>query len=160
MEEMENEYEKGIYWVVFFLIIFFAAFLGYEFVFNNSNNKEKEKYKEVIEVQDYDKYLGVWQLFGDDDVPEYELSVEIIDGATVTFDFAVKDVVSFESETATFEDDIARFELEDENEDKISGRLAFKNEKVLFTITSSSFDDITVGTIEFSEKGEEELLIK
>ena len=160
MEEMENEYEKGIYWVVFFLIIFFAAFLGYEFVFNNSNSKEKEKYKEVIEVQDYDKYLGVWQLFGDDDVPEYELSVEIIDGATVTFDFAVKDVVSFESETATFEDDIARFELEDENEDKISGRLAFKNEKVLFTITSSSFDDITVGTIEFSEKGEEELLIK
>ena len=160
MEEMENEYEKGIYWVVFFLIIFFAAFLGYEIVFNNSNSKEKEKYKEVIEVQDYDKYLGVWQLFGDDDVPEYELSVEIIDGATVTFDFAVKDVVSFESETATFEDDIARFELEDENEDKISGRLAFKNEKVLFTITSSSFDDITVGTIEFSEKGEEELLIK
>lgn len=160
MEEMENEYEKGIYWVVFFLIIFFAAFLGYEFVFNNSKSKEKEKYKEVIEVQDYDKYLGVWQLFGDDDVPEYELSVEIIDGATVTFDFAVKDVVSFESETATFEDDIARFELESENEDKISGRLAFKNEKVLFTITSSSFDDITVGTIEFSEKGEEELLIK
>ena len=160
MEEMENEYEKGIYWVVFFLIIFFAAFLGYEFVFNNSKSKEKEKYKEVIEVQDYDKYLGVWQLFGDDDVPEYELSVEIIDGATVTFDFAVKDVVSFESKTATFEDDIARFELESENEDKISGRLAFKNEKVLFTITSSSFDDITVGTIEFSEKGEEELLIK
>ena len=160
MEEMENEYEKGIYWVVFFLIIFFAAFLGYEFVFNNSKSNEKEKYKEVIEVHDYDKYLGVWQLFGDDDVPEYELSVEIIDGATVTFDFAVKDVVSFESETATFEDDIARFELESENEDKISGRLAFKNEKVLFTITSSSFDDITVGTIEFSEKGEEELLIK
>ena len=160
MEEMENEYEKGIYWVVFFLIIFFAAFLGYEFVFNNSKSKEKDKYKDVIEVQDYDKYLGVWQLFGDDDVPEYELSVEIIDGATVTFDFAVKDVVSFESETATFEDDIARFELESENEDKISGRLAFKNEKVLFTITSSSFDDITVGTIEFSEKGEEELLIK
>ena len=32
MEEMENEYEKGVYWVIFFLVIFFGAFLGYELV--------------------------------------------------------------------------------------------------------------------------------
>lgn len=159
MEELENEYEKGIYWVIFFVVIFFAAFLGYEFVFNNPKKEEKSKYKDVVLENDYDEYLGVWQLFGNDDVPEYELSVELIDGATITFDFAVKDVVSFESETATFEDDIARFELEDDDE-KIVGRMAFRNDKVLFTITSSSFEEITVGTIEFSEKGEDELIIK
>ena len=158
MEEMENEYEKGIYWVVFFLVIFFGAFLGYELVFNNPKQEEIENEKDIVEVVDYDKYLGVWQLFGDDDVPEYELSVEMIDGSTITFDFAVKDVVSFESETASFDDDTARFELEDENGDKLIGRMAFKNDKVLFTITSSSFEDITVGTIEFSEKGEEKLI--
>ena len=158
MEEMENEYEKGVYWVIFFLVIFFGAFLGYELVFNNPKQEEIENEKDIVEVVDYDKYLGVWQLFGDDDVPEYELSVEMIDGSTITFDFAVKDVVSFESETASFDDDTARFELEDENGDKLIGRKAFKNDKVLFTITSSSFEDITVGTIEFSEKGEEKLI--
>ena len=115
-------------------------------------NEEKE------ENVTYDSYLGVWQLFGNDDVPEYELSIEIIDGATITFDFAVRDVVYFESKTASFEEETARFELENEDEEKLVGRMSFKNDKVLLTITSSSFEEITVGTIEFSEKGDEQLL--
>lgn len=156
MEEMENEYEKGIYWVVFFVVILFAAFWGYEVVFN-SKEVEKEEKEEVIESENYDSYVGIWQLFGNDDIPEYEFVVHMIDGETITFDFGVRDVIYYESKTATFDGDVARFEIDDD-ENKLVGKIAFKNDKVFFIITSSSLDGITVGTIEFSENGEESLL--
>lgn len=158
MEEMENEYEKGIYWVIFFIILAFLAFLGYEFVFNNKKTNEDEGTSEEVVQESYDSYKGIWQLFGDEDLPEYELAINIIDGVTITFDFGIKDSNYFESQTASLEDDTARFEIVSEDNDKLIGKIILKNNKVFLTITSSSFDNITAGTIEFSEKGEENLI--
>lgn len=162
MEELENEYDKGIYWAIFFIGLIIIALLGYKFVF--SYNKDEDVSDKDVTLEDnldIDDYKGIWQLFGDDEIPEQELCVNIIDGSTITFDYFVRDVAYFESQTASLDENTATFTMKDRNEEiTVVGKLIFKNDKVFLAVTSSSLEDIATGTIEFSSRGEESLLDK
>ena len=69
----------------------------------------------------------------------------------------VKDVERFESQTATIENDTARFDIK-LNDYELKGKMVFRNNKVYFTITSSNIDEISTGTMTFSDKEKESLL--
>lgn len=161
MEEFENEYDKGIYWVIFFIGLLVIGLIGHYFVFSYSNDKKEDK--KVIEEkkeEDIDAYKGVWQLFEDEDdlYPVQELCINYIDGSIITFDYLLKDGYKFESQTADLIDNSASFEINDEVEGNISGKIIFKNNKVFLAIISSDVEDITTGTIEFSLRVDESLL--
>ncbi|MBQ7105513.1 MAG: hypothetical protein IJN90_06620 [Bacilli bacterium] len=157
MEEMENEYDKGIYWLIFFVLILLLGLFLHFFV--SKLNDDKEEDYEIVdeEVENYASYIGVWQIYGNDDEPNYELSINVLDGSTVTFDYTAKDVERFESQTATIENDTARFDIK-LNDYELKGKMVFRNNKVYFTITSSNIDEISTGTMTFSDKGKESLL--
>ncbi len=157
MDELEND--KMIYWVVFFVILIILAVVGHYYVFSYADTKEKEREEVVEEVIDLDKYIGVWQLFGDDELPLQEVLVNVIDGSTITFDYYVKDVAYFESQTASLEDDTATFSMSDkDNNGSISGKMTFRHNKVYFVISSSDIDGVIAGTYQFTDMGEESLL--
>jgi len=161
MEELEKISDKGIYWGIFFSILIVVGVLGHNFVFNFVNEKKTDKNVIVEEEQfDLDSYLGVWQLYGnDEDNPEQELCINIVDGNVITFDYFVKDVAYFDSQTAEFDYNMANFEMEDrEGKVFVSGKIIFKNNKVFLGISSSSLEDITTGTVEFREKGKDSIL--
>lgn len=157
MEEMENEYDKGIYWIIFFVLIIILGVFLHSFVskFDSSSKNEVE----IVDgnVDNYESYIGVWQIYGNDDVPNYELSINVLDGSTVTFDYAVKDFERFESEIATIENDTARFSI-NSDDIEIVGKMVFRNNKIYFTITSTNVSEISTGTMTFSDKSEESLL--
>ncbi len=157
MDELEND--KMIYWVVFFVILIILAVVGHYYVFSYADTKEKEREEVVEEVIDLDKYIGVWQLFGDDELPLQEVLVNVIDGSTITFDYYVKDVAYFESQTASLEDDTATFSMSDkDNNGFVSGKITFRHNKVYFVISSSDIDGVIAGTYQFTDMGEESLL--
>lgn len=157
MEEMENEHDKGIYWLIFFALIIILGVFLHSFVSKFDSNSKTEV--EIVDgnVDNYESYIGVWQIYGNDDVPNYELSINVLDGSTVTFDYAVKDFERFESEIATIENDTARFSI-NSNDIEIVGKMVFRNNKIYFTITSSNVSEISTGTMTFSDKSEESLL--
>ena len=161
MEEFENEYDKGIYWVIFFIGLLIIGLIGHYFVFSYSNEKKEDnKVIEEKKEENIDSYKGVWQLFEDEDdlYPVQELCINYIDGATITFDYLLKDGYKFESQTADLISNSASFEIYDRIEGKISGKIIFKNNKVFLAITSSDIEDITPGTIEFNLRVDDSLL--
>lgn len=160
MEEFENEFDKGIYWIIFFVILIVIAVIGYNFVFKYGTKETKKKSETVVnEIFDVDQYKGVWQLFGDADLPEQELCINIIDGSTITFDYYIKDLVYFDSQTASLEDEKANFIITDrQGTINIEGSIIFKNDKIFFAITSTSFEQIPLGTFQFLDKSDESLL--
>ncbi len=158
MEELEND--KMIYWVIFFIIIIVLAVVGHHYVFNYAEEKEKlrEEVKEEVGI-DLDKYIGVWQLFGDDEVPLQELLINVIDGSTITFDYYVNGIAYFESQTASLEDDTATFSITDRDElGTVTGKMTFRHNKVYFVVSDSDIEDIVAGTYHFSDMNEESLL--
>lgn len=159
MEFLDNDDDKGIYWVVFFVILLIIAIVGYKFVFSYHKPKDGKKAdEELVEGFTIDDYKGTWMLYGDEDKVVQELRINIVDGSTLTFDYTIDEVVSFESQTAEIEDNVATFEIEDsDSEITISGRLIFRNNKIFLVITYANSDDISLGTIEFSEKMDNEV---
>ena len=158
MEELENEYDKGIYWIIFFVIIIIVAILGYKFVFNYEKNDDsaEEATEEKININDY---RGVWALKGEEDLPNEELIIDMIDGSTITFSYFVKDTAYFESQTAEIIDDEATFNATDRDEKiTIIGKLIFNEDKISVVISNSNVEDISLGMIEFNEKVENSLL--
>ena len=141
------------------MIIF--AVVGYFFVFNYHKEEDKSEVDDSTEEStNYDDYKGVWFLKGEDeDEPSEELCINIIDGSTLTFDYFVKDVAYFESQTASIEANQANFDIVDRNDEiTLSGRIIFRNDKIFLVITSSSVEDISPGTIEFIEKSNDSVL--
>ena len=160
MEELENENDRGIYWVIFFVGLLVIGFIVHNFVFSYENDSE-----EVIETSettefDISSYIGIWQLFGNSDVPENELSIiSVIEDEKIVFDYHIKDVASFEEQIAYIDGNTASFEMTDvDGGIFISGKIIFRDNKVFLAIVSSTDEDITTGTIEFRKKGEESLL--
>ncbi len=159
MEFLDNDNDKGIYWVVFFVILLIMAIVGYKFVFSYHKPKDENKTdEELAEGFKFDDYKGTWVLYGDEDKVVQELRINIVDGSTLTFDYSIEEIVSFESKTAELEDNVATFDIEDsDSEMNISGRLIFRNDKIFLVITSANSSDISLGTIEFSEKMDNEV---
>ena len=165
MEEFENEYDKGFYWVIFFIGLLVIGLLGHYFVFGYSK-EEKNNSVIVDEEQEIDlnSYKGVWQWFlgEDDDYPVQELCISYINGNIISFDYFLKDGYKFENQTAELVSDsdsmYALFEIKDDVEGNIFGKISFKNNKVFLAITSSDIEDITTGTIVFDVRVEESLL--
>lgn len=160
MEDLENEQDKIGYWLVFFVIVIVIAVVGYFFVFYSDNKVKKETKEEVVEEEDkLDKYIGIWAIFTDDkDIPDSELCINIIDGSTITFDYYVKDSLYFESKTAHVEKDTASFEIENDDEITLEGKMVFRNDKIFLILDASSDEELPLGTFEFSEKTDESLL--
>lgn len=159
MEDLENE--KGVYWIIFFIVLALVAVLGHYFVFNYSNEKEKKKDETKEEDQiNVNDYIGIWQLiYEESDTPEKEVCINVVDGSTITFDYFIKDGVYFDSQTAHLDGDTATFEMVDrKNEVSVEGKIVFKNDKLYFTVTSSSSDEVLTGTYQFTDKGDESLL--
>ena len=162
MEEFENEYDRGIYWIILLVVVVILAVVGYFFVFNY-HKKAKENVEEAVLEDDSDinSYKGVWTLYGDESKAFEEVCINIIDGSTVTFDFFIDGVAYFESQTAHLENNTATFEeiVDSKNGTIISGKMIFRNDKMFLAITTSSDeDDISPGTIEFTEKSDESVL--
>ena len=158
MEELEND--KMIYWVIFFIIIIILAVVGHYYVFSYAKEKEKLREEVAEEVSvDLDKYIGVWQIFGDEELPLQELLINVIDGSTITFDYYVNGVAYFESQTASLEDDTATFSITDRDElGIVSGKMTFRHNKVYFVIVDSDIEDVVAGTYQFMDINEESLL--
>lgn len=158
MEEIEND--KMIYWFIFFAVLIFIAVVGHKYVFNYANEKKKEK-EEVVNKDEVniDDYIGVWQFYADDELPLQEVLINVIDGATITFDYYINDVAYFESQTASLIDNVATFEISDREElGTAKGKITFKNDKVFLTIIKTDIEGVNSGTYEFSEQGDESLL--
>ena len=158
MEELEND--KMIYWILFFVGIIILAVVGHYYVFSYADSKEKQREEEKeVETVDLDNYIGVWQFFGDSDLPLQEVLVNVVDGSTITFDYYVKDEAYFESQTASLEDDTATFSMSDRDDSGIvSGKMTFRHNKVYFVILSSDIDGVVAGTYVFSDVSDESLL--
>lgn len=157
MDELEND--KMIYWFVFFAVLIFLAILGHKYVFSYAEDKQKEK-DEIIEDEiNIDKYIGVWQFFGDDELPLYELLINVVDGSTITFDYYVNEVAYFESQTAELLGDTANFQIVDrDNLGSAKGKLIFKDNCVWVVITSNDIEGINSGTFQFATRSDENLL--
>ena len=159
MEDLEND--KMIYWFIFFGVLIFLAVIGHRYVFNYVENKEKEEEKQIFYDENYDinDYLGVWQFFGNDDLPLQELLINVVDGSTVTFDYFVNDVAYFESQTASLVDDTAEFNIsERDNLGFVKGKFTFRDNKIFLVIISSDIDGVNAGTYQFKVKSEDSLL--
>lgn len=160
MEELENSSDKGIYWIIFFIGLLIIGFLVHNFVFSYKN-EEKDVREGSDEVEEFDiiDYIGIWQLFGESDIPEHELSIISVENNILTFDYYVKDIASFVKQEAKLDGNVAKFDMVDVDRNFfVSGKIIFRGNRVFLAIISSSFEDIVTGTIEFNIKGEENLL--
>ena len=160
MEELENANDKGIYWIIFFIGLLVIGFLVHNFVFSYKN-EEEDIYEGSDEVEEVDviDYIGIWQLFGEGDIPDHELSILSVDNNVLSFNYYIKDVASFVGQEAILNDNVATFDMLDVNRNIfVSGKIIFRSNRVFLAIVSSSFEDLVTGTIEFNIKGEENLL--
>ena len=150
MEETEGE--KFIYWGVFFAIIIIMAVGGYFLAFGNKKEVNESKKEETKEEYNYDKYRGKWLLKDEEEVNE-ELDINSIDSSKVEFNYSIKDIATFEKQTALLEGASAEFYITTEDgEIELSGRLVFREDKIVLVITDTNNDDISLGSIEFTEK--------
>jgi len=158
LEELEND--KIIYWILFFIILVVIAVFGHYYVFSYAEEKKKENEQAIINNQvDIDDYMGVWQLFGDDELPLQELSINILDGSTITFDYFINEVAYFDSQTASLDKDTANFEINDrENSGMAKGKIIFQNNKIYLVVTLTNIVDINPGTYVFVDRSQESLL--
>lgn len=145
MEEFENEHDKGLYWVVFFVGLLFVGILVHNFVFSYRENRKEEE-KEFVDGFDVSLYKGIWGLYEDDGEVREELSIDVIDGPTITFSYSKGEDIYFESETASLEDNIAHFIIDDED-GNVTGKITFTNDNIFFTVISSTVDGIVDGTV-------------
>lgn len=156
MEEIEND--KMIYWVIFFAFLIVVAVLGHHFVFKEAMEKSKEKDKKIVEEQiNLNDYIGVWHFWLDGNKPLQEISINVIDGSTVTFDYYVDEVIAIESETASLIDEIASFNIKNDF-GYIKGKIIFRSDKLFLTITSTDVEGLNSGNYEFLEKSNESYL--
>jgi hypothetical protein len=158
MEDLEND--KIIYWFIFFGVLIFLAVIGHRYVFDYVAQKEKVNEKEhVYEKYDINDYIGVWQFFGDDDLPLQELLINVVDGSTITFDYYVNGVAYFESQTASLIDDTAEFDINNYEEfGSVKGKITFRDDKIFLVILSTDIDGVNLGTYQFNIKSEDSLL--
>jgi hypothetical protein len=151
MEYLENEESKGIYWILFFLIIIVITIGGYYFVFEKGVSKKHNEIdvKKEEETDSLDKYIGAWKSKDSDDdevIKDYEVDIIKIDGATLIFDLKVSDELLFPNQFGDLVDNKASFEI-NTDEYKISGDITLKDNSVYLSILSSSDDElITIGT--------------
>ncbi len=157
MEYLENEENKGIYWIIFFLFIIVIAIAGYYFVFekgvqkkSNNNEIHDEEKKESI-----NDYIGIWKTKDseDDEIElDYEIDITKIDGATVIFDLILSDELMFTNQFGDLVDNKASFDIDNE-EIKISGEITFKDHCLYLSILSSSDDELVpIGTMRFDNQ--------
>lgn len=150
MEETEGE--KFIYWGVFFVIIIIMAIGGYFLAFGNKKDVDTSKKEETEEKYNYDKYRGKWLLKDEEKINE-ELDINSIDSSKVEFSYSIKDIATFENQTALLEGATAEFDITTNDEQiELSGRLVFREDKIVLVITDTNNDDISLGSIEFTEK--------
>ena len=150
MEETEGE--KFIYWGVFFVIIIIMAIGGYFLAFGNKKDVDTSKKEETEEKYNYDKYRGKWLLKDEEEINE-ELDINSIDSSKVEFSYSIKDIATFENQTALVEGATAEFDITTNDEQiELSGRLVFREDKIVLVITDTNNDDISLGSIEFTEK--------
>lgn len=162
MEDLENEQDRIGYWIVFFVVVLVVAVVGYFIVFyNNDKASSKKEVPDIIEEEDkLNNYIGVWAMFTDDeDMPDSELCINIIDGSTLTFDYYIKNTLYFESETAHIEKNTANFEIKDESSEvTLEGKIVFRNDKLFLILESSSNEELSLGTFEYTEKVDNSVL--
>ena len=150
MEETEGE--KFVYWGVFFVIIIIIAVGGYFLTFGNKKEDNKPKKEETKEEYNYGKYRGKWLLKDGEEINE-ELDINSIDSSKVEFNYSINDIVSFEKQTALLEGASAEFDITTlDGQIELSGRLVFREDKIVLVITDTNSDDISLGSIEFTEK--------
>ena len=145
MEELENEHDKGLYWVVFFICLLFVGILVHNFVFSYKE-EEKDKEKEVVDNFDISLYKGIWGLYGEDGDIREELSIDVVDGSTITFSYSKGEDIYFESKTASLDNNIAYFTIE-EDDDKVTGKIRFSDNYVFLTVVTSTVDGVVDGTV-------------
>ena len=156
MEYLENEENKGVYWIIFFLFIIVLIILGYYFVFekgvnNKTGNSEIEEKQEDEIIEDY---IGIWKTKDSDDgeiITDYELTIIKIDGSSIVFDLKLSEEYIFNNQFGDLEDNKASFDI-DKDDIKISGDLSFKDNRIYLSILSSTDDDVPIGTIRFDSK--------
>ena len=158
MEDLEND--KMIYWFIFFGVLIFLAVIGHRYVFDYVAQKEKVNEKEhVYEKYDINDYIGVWQFFGDDDLPLQELLINVVDGSTITFDYYVNGVAYFESQTAILIDDTAEFDIREcDGLGFAKGNFTFRDNKIFLVVTSTDIENVNFGTYQFRVRSEDSLL--
>ena len=156
MEYLENEENKGVYWIIFFLFVIVLIILGYYFVFekgvnNKTGNSEIEEKQEDEIIEDY---IGIWKTKDSDDgeiITDYELTIIKIDGSSIVFDLKLSEEYIFNNQFGDLEDNKASFDI-DKDDIKISGDLSFKDNRIYLSILSSTDDDVPIGTIRFDSK--------
>ena len=155
MEYLENEENKGVYWIIFFLFIIVIIILGYYFVFekgvnNKTSNNEIEEEKQEEKIDDY---IGIWKTKDDDGeiISDYELTIIKVDGASIIFDLKLSDEYIYNNQFGDLEENRASFDV-DKDGVKISGELSFKDNRIYLSVLSSSEEDVPVGTIRFDNK--------
>ena len=156
MEYLENEENKGIYWIIFFLFIIVVIIVGYYFVFEKGVDKKKNDYdvKEEKKEESIEDYVGIWKTKDTDDdeiITDYELTITKIDGATVIFDLKLSDENIYNNQFGDLEDNKASFDIDSEDI-KISGEITFKDKHIYLSILSSTTEDIPIGTMRFDNK--------
>lgn len=150
MEETEGE--KFIYWGVFFVIIIIMTVGGYFLTFGNKKETNKSQKTETKGEYNYDKYRGKWFLKDEEEINE-ELDIDNIDSSKVEFSYSIKDIATFEEQSAILEGASADFDITTDDEQiELSGRLVFREDKIVLVITDTNNDDISLGSIEFTEK--------
>ena len=155
MEYLENEENKGVYWIIFFLFIIVIIILGYYFVFekgvnNKTSNNEIEEEKQEEKIDDY---IGIWKTKDDDGeiISDYELTIIKVDGTSIIFDLKLSDEYIYNNQFGDLEENRASFDV-DKDGVKISGELSFKDNRIYLSVLSSSEEDVPVGTIRFDNK--------
>ena len=91
------------------------------------------------------KYKGVWRN-DDSDKPTEEFIINEIDGKSITFDYLIYRVTTFENAKAEFDGNTAVFDIKNDLNWNLKGYFLMNNDEVVLTITECSDNNIVPST--------------
>ena len=101
---------------------------------------------------DASSYKGVWQWYNGMDIPETELIINKIEGEKVKFDIEMYRLASFENVAGVLSGNVITFNIKEDPDMNIKGKIVLNNNKVILNIEESSWDNIKKGETTFKKK--------
>ena len=153
MEYLDNDDEKGFYWIIFIIFIILIIVLGYFFVFKDDNKPKRITVEEEEDVEDISNYIGSWKIEQDDEYnTSYKIVIKEITDNVITFDINIRDNL-FEDQSATIKKSNDKAEFKISGKYDVEGIISWKDNKLYLTITDSSdLDVIPIDFIRFDNK--------
>ena len=124
---------------------------------NDTNSNESVSTPNV--TNDLSSYKGVWRSDQvlDSGIPDEEFIINDITNNSINFDYIKYRIVSFNSVTAQLTNNIATFEVANNNIN-IKGTVTLSNNTIILTINSSSFESVKPGSYTFRAKAQNSVL--